>query len=138
MKCLINTGSTCIIILLDILLNNVKNPTLKKTESQLKFYGGAMMKSISKFSLYTKIKDKFFKLRFEIVLTKVSQNALLSANTSEKLSLISINDEDTAIGNSASVVETLVGKYADVSEGSGCLPGKLHLEIDKNVLSCPT
>ena len=138
MKCLINTGSTCIIILLDILLNNVKNPTLKKTESQLKFYGGAMMKSISKYSLYTKIKDKFFKLRFEIVLTKVSQNALLSANTSEKLSLISINDEDTAIGNSASVVETLVGKYADVSEGSGCLPGKLHLEIDKNVLSCQT
>ena len=138
MKCLINTGSTCIIILLDILLNNVKNPTLKKTESQLKFYGGAMMKSISKYSLYTKIKDKFFKLRFEIVLTKVSQNALLSANTSEKLSLISINDEDTAIGNSASVVETLVGKYADVSEGSGCLPGKLHLEIDKNVLSYPT
>ena len=96
------------------------------------------MKSISKYSLYTKIKDKFFKLRFEIVLTKVSQNALLSANTSEKLSLISINDEDTAIGNSASVVETLVGKYADVSEGSGCLPGKLHLEIDKNVLSCQT
>ena len=30
-------------------------------------------------------------------------------------------------------METLVGKYADVSEGSGCLPGKLHLEIDKNV-----
>ena len=131
-KCLIDTGSTCIIILLDILLNIVKNPTLKKTESQLKFYGGAMMKSISKYSLYTKIKDKFFKLRFEIVLTKVSQNSLLSANTSEKLSLISINDEDNAIGNSTSV-ETLVGKYADVSEGSGCLPGKLHLEMDKNV-----
>ena len=56
---------------------------------------------------------------------------LLSANTSEKLSLISINDEVHAIENSTSV-KTLVEKYA-VFEGLGCLPGKLHLEIDKNV-----
>ena len=56
---------------------------------------------------------------------------LLSANTSEKLSLISINDEVHAIENSTSV-ETLVKKYA-VFERLGGLPGKLHLEIDKNV-----
>ena len=57
---------------------------------------------------------------------------MLSANTSEKLSLISINNEVNAIRNSTSV-ETLVEKYADVFEGLGRLPGKLHLEIDKNV-----
>ena len=55
------------------------------------------MKSIDQYSLYTKIKDKFFKLRFEIVSTKVSQNPLLSTNTSEKLSLISISNEVNAI-----------------------------------------
>ena len=61
------------------------------------------MKSKGKYSLYTKIKDKFFKLRFEIVSTKVSRKPLLSANTSEMLGLISINSEVNAIGNSTSV-----------------------------------
>ena len=65
-----------------ILQNIVKSPILKKTESQLKFYDGASMKSVSKYSLFTKIKDRFFKLGFEIVSTKVSRNPLLSENTS--------------------------------------------------------
>ena len=72
-------------------------------------------KSIGKYSLYTKIKDKFLKLCFAMVSTKVSWNSLLSANTSEKLSLISISNEVNAIGNSTSV-KTLVEKYADVLE----------------------
>ena len=94
MKCLIDTGPTFNIVLFDILQNIVnKNPVLEKTESQLKFYDGATMKSRGKYSLYTRIKDKFFKLRFEIVSTKISQNLLPSANTSEKLSLISINND---------------------------------------------
>ena len=63
-KCLIDTGSTCNIMPFDILHNIVKIPKLKKIESQLKFYHGATMKSIGKYSLFTKIKDKFFKLRF--------------------------------------------------------------------------
>ena len=58
----------------DILQNIVKNPILQKTESQLKFFDGATMRSIGKYSLYTKIKAKFFKLGFEIVSTKVSRN----------------------------------------------------------------
>ena len=62
--------------------DTVKSPILKKTESQLKFYDGASMKSVSKYSLFTKIKDRFFKLHFEIVSTKVSRNPLLSENTS--------------------------------------------------------
>ena len=48
------------------------------------------------------------------------------------MSLISISNEVNATGNSTSV-ETLVEKYDDVFEGIGCLPGKLHLETDKNV-----
>ena len=48
------------------------------------------------------------------------------------MSLISINNEVNAIGNSTSV-ETLVEEYADVFERLGRLPHKLHLEIDKNV-----
>ena len=48
------------------------------------------------------------------------------------MSLISINNEANAIGNSTSV-ETLVEEYADVFERLGRLPRKLHLEIDKNV-----
>ena len=131
-KCLIDTRSTCNIMPFDILQNIVKNPVLQKTESQLKFYDGARMKSIGKYSLYTKLTDKLFKLRFEIVSRKLSRNPFLSANTSEKLSLISINNEVNAIGNSASV-ETLVEKNADVFEGLGRLQGTLHLEIDKNV-----
>ena len=37
------------------------------------------------------------------------------------------------IRENSTSVETLVEKYADVFEGLGRLPGKLHLEIDKNV-----
>ena len=131
-KCFVDNGSTCNIMPFDILQNIVKNPLLQNAQNQLKFYDRTTMKPIGKYSLYTKIKDKFFKLQFEIVSTKVSRNPLLSANTREQLSLISINNEVNAIGNSTSV-ETLVEKYADVFEGLGCLPGKLHLEIDKNV-----
>ena len=117
-KCLIDTGSTWNIMPFDILQNIAKNPILNKTESQLKFYDGETMKSIGKHSLYTKIKDKFFKLRFEVVSTKVSRNPLLSGNTSENLSLISINNEVHAIENST-LVETLVKKYADIFEKLG-------------------
>ena len=46
------------------------NPILKKPESQQKFYDGATMTSIGKYSLYTKIMDKFFKLCFEILSIK--------------------------------------------------------------------
>ena len=84
-------------MLFDILQNIVKNPILNKTKSQLKFYDRARMKSIGKYSLYKKLKEKFFKLCCEIVSTKVSQNLLLSANTSEKLNLISINNEVNVI-----------------------------------------
>ena len=115
-KCLIETGSTWNIMPFDILQNIVKDAILQKTESQLKFCDRATMKSIGKYSSYTKIRDKFFKLRFEVVLTKVSRNPLLSANTREQLSVISINNEVNAIGNSISV-ETVVQKYADVFEG---------------------
>ena len=48
------------------------------------------------------------------------------------MGLISINNQVNAIGNSTSG-ETLVKRYADVFEGIGFLPGKLHLEIGKNV-----
>ena len=37
------------------------------------------------------------------------------------------------IRENSTSVETLVEKYADVFEGLGRLPGKLHLKIDKNV-----
>ena len=64
MKCFIATGSTCNIMPFDILQNIVENPILKKTESKLKFYDEATMKSLGKYSLYKIIKDKSFKLRF--------------------------------------------------------------------------
>ena len=64
MKYFIATGSTCNIMSFDILQNIVENPILKKTESKLKFYDRATMKSIGKYSLYKIIKDKSFKLRF--------------------------------------------------------------------------
>ena len=103
-KCLTDTASTSNTMPFDTLQNIVKNP---KAESQLKFYGGATMKAIGKYILYIKIKDKFLKLRLGIVSTKVSRNPLLSENTIEKLSLVSINNEVKAAGNSTSV-ETLV------------------------------
>ena len=131
-KYLIDTGSTCNIMLFDILQNIDKNPILQKTESQLRSYAGVTMKPIDKYSLYTKSKDKFFILPFEIASTKVSRNLLLPAKTSEQLSLISLNNEVNAIGNSTSV-ETLVEKHAHIFEGLSRLPGKLHLEIDENV-----
>ena len=58
-KCLTGTGSTCNIMPFDILQNIVKNPILKKIKSQLKSYDRATMKSIGKYNLYTKFKDKF-------------------------------------------------------------------------------
>ena len=80
-KCLIGIGSTCNITPFDILQNIVKNPILKKTESQVKFHDGATMKSIGKYTLHTKIWNKFLKSRFEILSTKVSRNPLLSVKS---------------------------------------------------------
>ena len=39
------------------------------------------MKSVGKYTLYTKIWNKFFKLRFEILSTNVSRNPLLAVKS---------------------------------------------------------
>ena len=65
-KYLIDYGSRCNSMPFDILQAIAKKLILKKTESQLKFYDEATIKSISKYSLYTKIKDKFLKYALKL------------------------------------------------------------------------
>ena len=111
------------------------------------------MKPLGVFRLYATHKQQTWRLQFEIVTTRVARRPLLSANTCERLGLISIHNTEqqkspifqTAIqekkadhetvnfNKKENEIEKLLKDYSDVFEGFCQLPGKLHLEIDKTI-----
>ena len=100
------------------------------------------MKPLGVFRLYVTHKQQTWKLQFEIVTTRVARRPLLSANTCERLALISIHNTEqqkTPILQTAmqekktdheivnfnkNEMDKLLKDYTDVFEGLGRLPGK--------------
>ena len=127
------------------------NAKLQRSNTKLNFYDGSYMKPLGVFRFYASHNEKTWKLQFEIVTTRVARRPLLSANTCERMGLITIhNDQQTDtkplqptkektdqkavnFNRQEEKIEKLLTEYSDVFEGLGRLPGKLHLEVDKTV-----
>ena len=92
------------------------------------------MKPLGIGTVYAKYNGQTYKLGFQVVPTSVTQKPLLSANTCEKLGLLTVHiPEQTnyARVDSADMAEAgITTEFADVFTGTGCFPGECHLELE--------
>ena len=112
---------------------------LRKTKVLLKMYNGSIMKPKGSTKLVCKLGNIDKKVEFHVVPGKMT--ALLSADTSEALGLITLNAPPDVLSVSKAareyrpmMKETLLAEYGDLFHGLGCLPGEYHLEIDQSVI----
>ena len=140
--CQLDTGATCNVISLKdyCKITGLETPMLQKTDVRLNLYDGSWMKPLGYCTVYTKLRGKYYKLGFQVVTTKVAQKPLLSANTCQKLNLLTVNTEDAneAVHMTKEVVggltkEQILEDYSDVFTGLGQFPGEHHIEIDPTV-----
>ena len=140
--CQLDTGATCNVISLKDYceITGLKTPMLQKTDVRLNLYDGSWMKPLGYCTVYTKLRGKHYKLGFQVVTTKVAQKPLLSANTCQKLNLLTVNTEDAneVVYMAKEVVggltkEQILEDYSDVFTGLGQFPGEHHIEIDPTV-----
>ena len=135
--CQLDTGTTVNVIsdkqYFDLVGSDRK---LAESKSRLHLYDGSWMKPLGIGTVYAKYQDSVYKLGFQVVPTSVTRKPLLSANTCEKLGLLSINVPElinNANISTGELTEELVLKeYADVFTGTGLFRGECHIEIEEN------
>ena len=88
---IMDTGTSCNKMSIADLNKLVPNAKLRRSESRFHLYDGSHMKPLGVYSMYAKYQERIQRLRFEIVSTAVAHKPLLSANTCQKIGLISIN-----------------------------------------------
>ena len=140
--CQLDTGATCNVISLDdyCKITGEKNPKLQKSDVRLNLYDGSWMKPLGYTTVYTTLQGKRYKLGFQVVTTRIAQKPLLSANTCQKLNLLTVNTDrasesvhsTTVDVNGGLTKDTIIADYADVFRGLGQFPGEHHIEIDKS------
>ena len=82
-------------------------------------------------TLHTVHNGKPYKLRFEVVTTKVARKPLLSANACQVRQLITVNMPESINNITTNSAEAILDKYSDVFHGLGTLPGYVHLQTNK-------
>ena len=144
--CLIDTGSTCSVIGFNDLCKVVQDgaPKLKESHAKLRFYDGSILKPFGKCQIHSNWKMNSVDLEFQVV--DVRRKALLSAEASQLLGLVTIHieDEGDEMNNMEAFwngnlpmppldKEAILKDYGDAFDDLGCLPGKYHIEIDPTV-----
>ena len=140
LSCQLDTGATCNVISRNDLsaILQVGEPELKASNVKLKLFGGSTMKPLGECNLTVEHKGRRHLLKFQVV--KSDCKPLLSAETCEKLELLTLNTPDISsihqLGNSTAQTpitkETLVDKYKDVFHGLGHI-GDASIVIDETV-----
>ena len=92
--CQIDTGSTCNVIGFDDLCKVLQDGALKLKEShaKLRFYDGSILQPLGKCQIHCNWKVNSVDLEFQVV--DVRRKALLSAEASQLLGLVTIHTED--------------------------------------------
>ena len=90
-KCLLDTGTTCNVISMDDLNKISRNAVMGENQTRLNMYDGSYMRPLGVCALHTVHNGKPYKLRFEVVTTKVARKPLLSANACQVMQLVSVN-----------------------------------------------
>ena len=134
LPCQLDTG-TSVNVISDRDYNEIcDRPKLKESNAKLHLYDGSWMKPLGIGTVYAKYNGQTYKLGFQVVPTSVTQKPLLSANTCEKLGLLTVHiPEQTnyARVDSADMAEAgITTEFADVFTGTGCFPGECHLELE--------
>ena len=137
--CQLDTGATCNVLNIEDYkaVTGESDTNLKESSVRLNFYDGSWMKPLGYATLHTRINGKNFKFGFQIVNTRVAQKPLLSANTCQRLNLLSINS-DEVVHMSQEVTtglskEDILGRFSDVFQGLGQFPGEHHIELDETI-----
>ena len=137
--CQLDTGAICNVLNIEDCkaVTSESDTNLKESSVRLNFYDDSWMKPLGYAILYTRINGKNFKLDFQIVTTMVAQKPLLSANTCQRLNLLSINS-DEVVHMSQEVTtgqskEDILGRFLDVFQGFGQFPGGHRIELDETI-----
>ena len=144
--CQIDTGSTCNVIGFNELCKVLQDGALKLKEShaKLRFYDVSILKPLGKCQIHCNWKMNSVDPEFQVV--DVRRKALLYAEASQLLGLVTIHTEDAgdevnnmeAFRNGKPPMppldkEAIPKDYEDAFDNLGCLPGKYHIETDPTV-----
>ena len=142
----IDTGSTCNVIGFNDLCKVLQDgtPKLKESHAKLRFFDGFILKPIGKCQIHCNWKTNSVDLEFQVV--DVRRKALLSAEASQLLGLVTIHieDEGDEVNNMEAFwngkppmppldKEAILKGYGDAFDDLGCLPGKYHIETEPTV-----
>ena len=94
LSCQRDTGATCNVLCLDDLsiITQLGDPPMDNSSVKLKLFGGSTLKPVGKCKLHVQHKGQRKTLKFQVIENKCKP--LLSAETCEKLQLISLNVSD--------------------------------------------
>ena len=115
-------------------LNKIsRNAVMRESQTRLNLYDGSYMRPLGVCTLHTVHNGKPYKLKFEVVTTKVARKPLLSANTCQVMQLITVNMPESINNVTTNSAEAILDKYSDVFHGLGTLPGYVHLQTNPEV-----
>ena len=132
-ECLLDTGTTCNVMSIDDLNKISRNAVMRESQTRLNLYDGSYMYPLGVCTLHTVHNDKPYKLRFEVVTTKVAGKPLLSANACQIMQLITVNMPESINNITTNSAEAVLDKYSDVFHRLGTLPGYVHLQTNPEV-----
>ena len=146
-KCQIDSGASCSVISHSLVCKLLQdgNSKLQESKQKLQMYNGSVIISYGVIDIKCEVNQAKTKLQFQVVDTK--KDPLISASGSLALSLIALNNDqvnDEIHGIKITKRKTnggllskkkILEEYGDVFDTIGCLPGELHLEVDKSIRS---
>ena len=121
------------------------NPKLQESKSKLQMYDGSVMIPYGVIDIKCEVNQVKTKLQFQVVDTK--NDLLISASASLALNLVTLNEGKYQVNDEMHDIKITIRKtngdllskkkileeYGDVFDTLGCVPGELHLEVDKSI-----
>ena len=131
--CQLDTAASCnVMSLTDYqLLGNLPR---KQSETTLTMYDGSVSRSLGKcMACVQNRQGKLTELEYEIL--EIIHHTLLSLDTCLNLQLLSYEVECICLAEAGEGLtkERIVGDYADVCSGTGCLAGEYDIPVDRAI-----
>ena len=120
----LDTGASCNILNYSDYVDLGK-PRLDNNRKKLRQFDGSVTTAHGGCDIEVAGKKLYF------LVHKAHNHSLLSGEASLELGLITIQEEWVNLVSNAGL-DDILGSYAEVFEGIGCLPGEYHIEIDKD------
>lgn len=122
----LDTGARCNVMSTKT-LSSLGLKVTNKSNSVLRSYSGHQLKPVGETSVPVKVKDKVHDIKFQIV--DQTAETIIGAETCEKLQLVKRIHSVTETKS----INDILSKYPKIFNGLGCMPGKHHINIDKEI-----